>query len=232
MKGAVLTFDRAHIENGRRSISASIIEQPGKVGSCDYVTLWVEMKEGKPFDAEPWTTFTRRPGQGFARESLPDKTRAIVRAEVDQALRVYGGFEKAWYAARHDPKKGFEYVGGASEKHADGVVAVLPVLGDPVQRSDVVREHGDRIQYVPVPSDDNYRYPSYLVPSERDGGTGWTHAIVQVLLDGEQIGWLDSGGKILPLADMRRREMGEGELEWNRPLPADLVYTGKLHRSV
>lgn len=200
LHGATLTFEWASISGGRRVMSASILDTPGRVGACRYHSLWVEVKEeGGMLRGEPWVWAMRRPDgdTAWSRVSLTDKAAKALRAEIGAELRG-DRFDLAWRAA-------FARTRCAEGSGAAAMARSIAQWWDEYDvAAHIVSTLTDQLTLIPVPPLPCGRQVTYKRPGGRGGSSdwAWAHPVLRVELDGAHVAYLDTEGHVLPASEL------------------------------
>lgn len=184
----------AWTEYGKRKVSITL-KEPGSLHRNLFSMCWIDVTEQKPWRGEPlWVSGQRRPPDSdLARQSFTDAARKAIAAELLPVVQRYG-FHR-WWCELHREKGDRAAQEGRSraeesakaqrwhtahaelgELYADGVV--------------------DPVALPPTPVGERARRLAYI---EYDGRWGYAEAVARLMLGEEQVGWMTSDGKLLPM---------------------------------
>lgn len=192
--GTALTFDRAYLNNGQRSITTTL-HTPGRVGACRFARLHVEVKERERGRETLWCWISRglEGSSGGFGDRMTDKARPLVELPVLAAVNREG-FARVWtrlYACR----------AAESVQDAQDAAARARWAADWWTESAEVTAmlaRGD-VDIEPVP-DDYERRVHVDVPEVRNGWCVTSHkmAAARLVWRGGQVGWLLEDGMAAP----------------------------------
>lgn len=196
---APIVWRSAGMRDGCRWISGGV-DTPGRVGACQFGRLNIEAKEDRPMGDEPrvWAQRRRADGGPFD-AALTDKAHAMLRSQVSAGL-ARGVFSDVWHAlyAQSPYLTARDPASEAAELRVragwwDTLDAVL----------DIVRADPAAVEYQPLERDHNHLWPQQLLVPDGDRSR-WAQLTSRVVCHGEHVGWLDTGGQLLPLVGLPR----------------------------
>jgi hypothetical protein len=123
------------------------------------------------------------------RDSFTAKGNEQLRALLLPVI-ARAGFDRLWHQYRRGRIDPATYAARAEQAYR---------LAEWWERAHEVAAVYDRLTFRPVEQDDSYRRPQVLQPS---AGTlhhaQWSEVMASAWLDGEQVGWLTTGGEVVP----------------------------------
>lgn len=207
LHGIELTFNYGGMQHGKRMISATHLDPPGRIGAgLRFARLWVSAHERDPFSGECSYQIQRetppRPGErwGERKGVWEEKAAKTLQHELGVEIQRYGGFDKAWRATQEGADRYGNDAAAASElRHAEARVAYWKAV---VEARQVVQESTGRTSYVHDPEPLGKHPRTHLCPTTSVRGTEWISIDTRVMLDGEQVAWFGSDGYVYPLEDL------------------------------
>jgi hypothetical protein len=190
----------AWVNSGRRQIVWTILT-PGTFARNGFAMAWVTVTEELPFRGEPLTvTAERRVDGDGPRGWFTEAGMKALRATVLPAVARYG-FDRLWTELNRNRH------GADVDRTIREAEAKLVWYRD---RKALVEMHEaglvtfDRQGFheglaTTVAERDT---PGIQRTVEYEGRLGWTHVMARAVVDGEQVGWMDTGGGLIPMGDV------------------------------
>jgi hypothetical protein len=201
---SVLVFNSAGMASGCRTLHAGLMPHlhggPWRVGGCHFESLNVTLQENRPFASEPRVMLSRRfvQSDGGVVRTFSDPTRDRLGKEILVAVARFD-FGRAWNAASRanlspdsDLRVAAEMLAKARWHQDRAQVTEMLVAG--------------MVEIVPLAPTLLGQHPFRVSrPSEAyASGSAWAYPVAKLIVDGEQIGWMDGGSAILPMAEFGR----------------------------
>lgn len=188
----------AWMDYGRRQVSWTL-RVPGKWHLNAWTFAWVDVKEERPFAGEPLSLWaSRRLEDSSSRVSFTDKGRAAIKAEVLPVIARYG-FERLWMELTAAKFKRADHDKAISEAEARVEwYKMKRDLGEWMAAGDL-----QFIGHDTDPVTGGHREHRVRVAREyHHGGYETDATLARAMHDGEHVGWLTSGGDVVPLGDV------------------------------